>query len=135
VYSVSEPDTEEPNQDVILIREGGRLSEQTFIFGIDLGDPISGIRSATVETFNQAGDYSVGGSSFLVVSFSATASSVSLPLELIPDILPEGLEAFRATISPFEGFPHFGPPIIGGAFTNTEVRIIDNDCKYVLIIC
>jgi hypothetical protein len=133
VYSVSEPDAEEPNQDIILIREGGRLSEQNFGLIVNVGEPNFGIRSATVETLDQAGDYSAGGGSVFVVSFRATELSIRFPLTLFPDNFPEGLEAFRATLSPLEGFPHFGPPISGGAFVNTEVRIIDNDCKYMLI--
>jgi hypothetical protein len=131
VYTFTEPDVETPNSDVLLIREGGRRSEQTFLVAIDVGEPDSGIRSATLETFDVAGDYNTaaGGGSFIQVFFGPDQENVSLPLTLFPDTLPEGLEAFRATSIPSEGFPNFGPPISGGAFATTEVRIMDNDCK------
>jgi hypothetical protein len=130
VYTFTEPDVETPNNDVVLIREGGRRSEQTFLIAIDVGEPDSGIRSATLETLDQAGDYStVGGSSFIQVLFGPNQENVSLNLTFLPDLLPEGLEAFRATSTPSEGFPNFGPPTSGGAFATTEVRIVDNDCK------
>jgi hypothetical protein len=130
VYTFTEPNAEIPNNDVVLIREGGRRSEQSFLVAIDVGEPDSGIRSATLETFDQAGDYStVGGTSFIQVFFGPNQENVSLPLTFFPDTLPEGLEAFRATSTPSGGFPNFGPPTSGGAFATTEVRIMDNDCK------
>jgi hypothetical protein len=118
------------NGDVILIREGGRRSEQSFSIAVNVGVPDSGIRSATRKTSTQAGDYSVaGGTSFVQLFFGPNQENVSLLLTFFPDTLPEGLEAFRATSSRLEGFPTFGPPNSGGAFASTEVRIIDNDSK------
>jgi hypothetical protein len=125
VYIFSEPDVEVGTQDVRLIREGGRLSEQTFLVGVNVGEPDSGRRSAT---FDEPGDYTVGGG-FILVQFLPSQTSVSLPLTLFPDNFPEGLEAFRATSSPVEGFPNFGPPTSRGAFATTEVQIVDNDRK------
>jgi hypothetical protein len=129
LYILPEPDEERRNNDVVLIREGGCRSEQTFLVAVDVGEPDSGIRSATLEMLDQRGDYSVGGNSFIQVFFNPNQENVSLPLTLFPDNLPEGLEAFRATSAPFEGFPNFCPPTPGGAFATTEVRIVDNDCK------
>jgi hypothetical protein len=127
-----EPDVETRNSDVMLIREGGRLSEQTFLVAVGIGEPDSGLRSATIETLDQRGDYSVTGSTganFFQVFFGPIQTNVSLPLTFFPDDLAEGTEAFRATSAPFEGFPNFGPPNSGGAFATTEVRFIDNDSK------
>jgi hypothetical protein len=119
------------NRDVVLIRESGRQSEQAFLVAIDVGEPDSGIRSATLETFAQAGDYStVTGGSFVQVFFGPNQENVSLPLTLFPDTLPEGLEGFRATSTPSQGFPNFMPPNSRGAFATTEVRILDNDSKF-----
>jgi hypothetical protein len=131
VYTFTEPDKEGPNNDVLLIREGGRQSEQTFLVAVDVGEPDSGIRSATRDRFGQDGDYSVGENNFIQVFFVPNQINVSLPLTFFPDNVTEGLEAFRATSAPFEGFPNFGPPITRGAFATTEIRIIDNDSKQV----
>jgi hypothetical protein len=127
MYTFTEPDVETPNNDVVLIREGGRLTEQTFAVTVDVGEPDSGVRSATPETFGQAGDFSIRGGSQLI--FRPNQENVSLPLTLFPDTLPEGLEAFRATSTPSQGFPNFWPPNSGGAFATTEVLISDNDSK------
>jgi hypothetical protein len=130
VYTFTEPDVEIANNDIVLIREGGRRSEQTFIIAIDVGEPDSGIRSATLDSLEQYqyGDYGTGGG-FTQVFFSPGRENVSFPLTFFPDSLPEGLEAFRATSTPQEGFPNFRPPNSGGAFASTEVRIMDNDSK------
>jgi hypothetical protein len=145
LYTFTEPNRDEPITDVILIREGGRLSEQVFVIGVNVGEPDSGIRSATLDIFNRTGDYGTStlDSSFIQVFFDPSRENVSLPLTLFSDNFPEGLEAFRATSSPVAGFPNFGPPTAGGAFATTEVRIVDNDRKVynvstslvILIVC
>jgi hypothetical protein len=132
MYTFTEPDVETENRDVVLIREGGRRTEQTFAVAVAVGEPDSGIRSATLGggTFVRTiDDYSIGGGSLIRVIFSPNQENVSLPLTLFPDTLPEGPEAFRATSRPFEGFPNFEFPTSRGAFATTEVLISDNDSK------
>jgi hypothetical protein len=130
VYSFNEPEVVETSQEVTLIREGGRPSEQSFLVTVNVGGPDSGLRSATRATPEQSGDYGVGGeSTFIFVLFPSSALSVPLPLQFFPDDSPEGLEAFRATANPTEGFPNFRPPALGLAFATTEVQITDNDGK------
>jgi hypothetical protein len=96
---------------------------------IEFREPDSGLRSATPGTFDQSGDYEVGSVFGIQVFFPAAASSIPVPFTLLHDTLPEGLEAFKATSSPVENFPHFGRPTSGSAFVNTEVQIRDNDGK------
>ena len=133
LYTFSEPSTTVENiSDVMLIREGGRQSEQTFFVSVDVAEPGSGVRPATPRTIDASGDYSVETTSgFSIVEFPPHLSSVSLPLTLLSDTIPEGLEAFKVTANPSEGFANFGNPQSGNAFAATEVQIVDNDCELI----
>ena len=128
---MNEPDFETVNRDITLVREGGRLSEQTFHVTISL----SGTTNIPAATFllddeNNA-DYGLTiPLDFIELHFPPDQQNVTLPVILFSDDIPEGTEAFRATSTPSPNFPNFGPPSMGGAFASTNVLIIDDDCKF-----
>ena len=123
MYTFPEPDTTTLITEVTLVREGGRLSEQTF--GVALvfeGFFSEDVNAATLEL-----DYSIKNSTDNSISatFPAEAQNITVNFRLFGDSLPEGLEAFRVT--PFQiisGFPNFHPGSV------TEIEILDNDCKF-----
>ena len=51
-----------------------------------------------------------------MLDFPPEDQNVILQVILFRDDLPEGTEAFRATSTPSQIFPNFGPPSMGGAF-------------------
>ena len=132
-YSFEEPEFEILVLDVVLIREGGRLSEQTFQIVVSVGGTID-TPPATLEFVDpDRGDYSLGlQANFVTLLFRPSQQNTTLQLFLFSDDVPEGTEAFRATSTPSPGFPNFGAPSMGGAFASTEVFIADDDCKRVL---
>ena len=134
VYSFNEPDLspETVIKDITLVREGGRLSEQTFWVDISVGNVIN-MPPATLEFDDEAGgDYSLAlQGKFITLELKPFKQSVTLTVFLFRDDLPEGTEAFRATSKPSANFPNFGPPSMGGAFASTEIHIIDDECKFV----
>ena len=130
VYSFNEPSFETLITDIVLVREGGRRSEQTFQVTISVGGTIN-INPATL-AFEDAdrADYRLTSSfHFIMLRFPPTLQNISFFYFLFHDELPEGTEAFRATSTPSQNFPNFGPPSMGGAFANTDVLIIDDDRK------
>ena len=133
VYSLNEPDFETINRDIILVREGGRRSEQTFQVTISVSDTIN-IPAATLQfqfEDDNSADYRIEtGRDFVQLRFLPFQQNITLTVFLLSDGLPEGTEAFRATSTPSQNFPNFGPPSMGGAFASTNVLIIDDDCKF-----
>jgi hypothetical protein len=129
-YTLFEPTIDIQIHEVILVREGGRLSEQTFLVLIETDNPDSGVHPATAATVGQESDYSLGAD-FIQLPFFPQARNLSIPLQLYADELTEELEAFKLTSMPFEnlGFPSFGAPRRGLAFSTTEVQIADVNCK------
>ena len=140
MYDYFEPNTRTLIENVTLIKEDNRVSEQTFGISITFGSPGAGIRAATLqETAGQTTnfDYVVSspGVNRITRSFFPFQSEITLTFFLQPDELPEGTEGFRPTIAS-EGFPfpNFQLPLLNPlpaipAFQNTLVRILDNDCK------
>ena len=132
-YSFDEPDfVETVVGDIVLVREGGRLSEQTFQVSISVGGTIdiSLATLLTVEVDEEDADYSLTARrAFTELSFPPTVQNITFTVILFPDDVPEPTEAFRATSTPSPNFPNFGPPSMGGAFASTDVLIFDDDCK------
>ena len=129
-YFFDEPDFETIVNDIVLVREGGRRSEQTFQVSISVGGTIK-INPATLEFEDEdTADYRLASlTDFIALDFPPDRQSVTLTVILFRDDLPEGTEAFRATSTPSQNFPNFGPPSMGGAFASTVVLIFDDDRK------
>ena len=131
-YSFNEPDFESIVTDIVLVREGGRLSEQTFQVYVSISDGSTFNRHpATLEFEDEdTADYRLTSPrDFIMLDFPPEEQNVTLQVILFRDDLPEGTEAFRATSTPSQNFPNFGPPSMGGAFASTDVLIIDDDRK------
>ena len=132
-YSFSEPVVNTVFSNIVLVREGGRLSEQTFQVSIFVR-ALTTINTApaTLEFEDEdRADYRLSTSStnFIALNFQPTQQNITLRVVLLEDDLPEGTEAFRATSTPSPSFPNFGPPSMGGAFASTDVLIFDDDRK------
>ena len=133
-YSFTEPDFETIVNDIVLVREGGRRSEQTFQVSISVGGTIN-INPATLEFEDEdTADYRLTApQDFIMLNFPPDQQNITL-FFLFPDELPEGTEAFRATSTPSQNFPNYGPPSMGGAFAFTDILICDNDGKLACIL-
>ena len=129
-YSFDEPDFETIVNNIVLVREGGRLSEQTFQVSISVGTTFNR-PPATLEFEDEdTADYRLTApQDFIALDFPPDRQNITLTVILFRDDLPEGTEAFRATSTPSQNFPHFGPPSMRGAFASTDVLIFDDDCK------
>ncbi len=130
---------------VTLIKEDNRVSEQTFAIQITVGDPDQGVNLATLQQPGQVDegfDYviSTPGQNRIALPFPPDQSAITFTFTLFPDELAEGTEGFRAGIgsagTPFATFqlpsattrPRPMPP----AFPDTLIRIIDTDSKYTM---
>ena len=135
VYRYFEPDFLTFINNITLVKEDGRVSEQTFGVGITVSNPQM-LSPATLEpddtTINF--DYTLGcpRQTFTVLQFLPNQQSITFEFFLNGDGLPEGTEAFQASSTPVEGFPTFQAPITT-AFAATEIQIIDNDCKCITV--
>ena len=133
VYQYNEPDFLMYITNVTIVKEDNRVSEQTFGVGITVSNPLM-LSPATLETADNINfDYTLGspGDTFIVSQFLPNQQSIGFYFFLNSDELPEGTEAFQASLISVEGFPTFQPPI-STAYASTEVQIIDNDCKFKL---
>ena len=133
VYQYFEPDSLMFINNVTLVKEDGRVSEQTFGVGITVSNPQM-LSPATLETVNSSMyDYSLGvpGQTFIVLHFLPNQQSITFQFFLNGDNLIEGTEAFQASATTVEGFPTFQAPITT-AFPSTEIQMIDNDSKSTL---
>ena len=120
---------------VTLVKEDGRVSEQTYGVGITVSSPQM-LSPATLDTDDTSinFDYALGnsGQTFIILQFLPSQQSITFVFFLNSDELPEGTEAFQASSTPVEGFPTFQAPITT-AFPSTEIQIIDNDCKCITV--
>ena len=135
VYQYFEPDFLIVITNVTLVKEDGRVSEQTFGVGITVSNPQM-LTPATLESFDFSINFdyalSTPEQTFTVLNFFPSQQSVTFQFFLNGDELPEGTEAFQASSTPVEGFPIFQAPITT-AFASTEIQIIDNDCKCIIV--
>ena len=130
VYSVDEPAFENIINDIVLVREGGRFSEQTFQVSISVGSTINRHPATLAFEDEDTADYRLTApQDFIALDFPPDRQNITLSVILFRDDLPEGTEAFRATSTSSQNFPNFGPPSMGGAFASTDVLIFDDDSK------
>ena len=131
-YSFDEPEFETFVNDIVLVREGGRRSEQTFGVSISVGGTINR-PPATLEFVDEdRADYRLTSpADFIFLTFPPDRQNITFSFILFRDDLPEGTEAFRVTSTSSPNFPNYGSPSMGGtgAFASTDVLIIDDDCK------
>ena len=114
---------------VTLIKEGNRQSEQTFNISIRFGDPGTGIHTASSQhtTSDNNPDYVTPFDSVAVFqSFPPHEQVLVINITLLPDDLLEGLEGFRISATPV--FPVYDNPV--SSFTSTLIQIYDSDGKF-----
>ena len=138
-YDYFEPDFDTIITNLTLIKEDNRLSEQTFGVIVIFHDPGAGVRPATLqESFTQETpfDYLIDtpGNDDIVLVFQPFQSEITANFILLSDELPEGTEAFRASVESEGGFfPHFQVPGVISvnipAYSSTLVRILDDERK------
>ena len=94
-YTFNEPDFETLITDIVLVREGGRLSEQTFFVVISVRGTII-TPPATLEFVDEErADYKLASPrDFTVLRLGPVQQNVTLHLILYPDDFSEGTEAF-----------------------------------------
>ena len=123
-----------------MLKEDNVISEQTFLVSFQVTDSApSGTKSATIDQ-----DYSnlaAPGQTNQTALFFPFQQRIPFPFELISDTLPEGTEAFQASVSPedtrefedqngmlmVETFPTFHSPIY--VVLNIFIAILDDDRK------
>ena len=130
-YSFDEPEFQTVVNDIVLVREGGRRSEQTFQVTISVDGGTINIAPATLHFEDRdRADYRLSApGDFIQLNFPPDRQNITLTVTLFSDDFHEGTEAFGATSIPSQHFPHFRPPSMGGAFASTDVLINDDDCK------
>ena len=115
----------------MLVKENNVTTEQTYSVAITVTAPGNfSTRTATLQSENGRNhDYSLGepGMSFTTVCIQPNEQNVSFTFFLNHDEIYEGLESFQVIATPNNGFPTYGNPSI--LFTNTLIKILDNDSK------
>ena len=135
MYTVVEPSSDSGLGEVVLTKEDGRVSEQTFSVLVNVSE-------AFPNPATQDEDYRLGSSvNPFVVSFPPDSQTISLPITLLADTLPELNERFMISSSPststpgevLPGFvvPEYSPPV--SLFASTLVVVADNDREFRLI--
>ena len=131
MYTFTEPDFETVITDVVIVREGDRLSEQTFQVEISVHGTID-VPPATLEFEDETrADYRLTApANFIALNFEPHQKNITLAVILYHDDLLEGTEGFRTTCTPSPNFPnYFGPPSMEDAFASAQVLIVDDRCK------
>ena len=119
-----------------MLKEDNVISEQTFLVSFQVTDSApSGTQSAAID---QDYRFSGEGLTSTVEFFLASQQRIPFPFELRADTLPEGTEAFRASVSPedsrdigggmVEQFPTFLFPF--NLAVEIFITILDNDRKF-----
>jgi hypothetical protein len=133
------------NGPVFLAKENNVISEQTFLISFQVTDSApTNIQSAAIDqdySFERPGQTSA--SEF----FFPTQQRIIFPFTLLPDDLPEGTEAFQASVSPedtrqfvdengmlmVEQFPISLNPLT--LSSEIFITILDNDRKFQAYFC
>ena len=124
------------NGPIFLAKENNVTSEQTFLVSFQVTDSApSGTQSAAIDEDYR---FSAPGQTSNTNFFFPTQQRLSFPFELRADTLPEGTEAFRASVSPedsrdigggmVEQFPISLFPF--SLAVEIFVTILDNDRKF-----
>ena len=124
------------NGPIYLAKENDVISEQTFLLSIQVTD--SAPSGANIQPATLDADYRIG----VTLTFLAFQQRINFQFTLFPDTLPEGTEAFRASVSPqdtrmrpdgsTETFPTFLNP--ESLTSETFVVIEDDDRKFIFSI-
>ena len=134
------PTGQPENGPIFLVKEGNVISEQTFLVSYQVTDSApSGIQSATID---QDYRFAASGQISQTDFFPPLQQRIPFQFELHADALPEGTEAFQASVSPedaqdlgggnFEQFPTFlNPEILA---SEIFIRILDNDRKFPIMM-
>lgn len=113
--------------DVFLIKEENRSTEQTFSVLVTASDPTSGVSPATLQSTNTSVefDYVIGapGQSSIELVFPPALLRLPFVFSLNGDDVFEETEGFLVTSAP-SGIP-FDPPVT--SFSSAEIQIIDDD--------
>ena len=134
VYNYFEPDIETLFTNLTIVKDGGRVSEQTFRVGISVSDPTT-VTPATLRTSPSQldWDYSLGsvpGQTFFLRDIFSPSQSSMVAFFLNGDDSVEDVEGFVLTSSSETagGFPSFLSPLPSSttAFQSTTVQIIDS---------
>ena len=124
------------NGPIYLVKEGNVTSEQNFLVSFQVTDSApSDVQPATIDQ-----DYRFGqlGQTSVAEFFFSFQQRISFEFTLLADTLPEGTEAFQASVSPedtrdlgggnFEQFPTYLNPLT--LASEVFINILDNDRKY-----
>ena len=131
------------NGPVYLTKEDNVVSEQSFLVAIqviDSGPPGTSIQPATIGDL----DYRLvrGDQSSVTLSFPAYETRINVPFTLLADSVPEGTEAFQASISPvdtqmrLDGTIEIFPTFLSPHTLTSEIFVIieDDDRKLKTLI-
>ena len=128
------PTCQPENGPIFLLKEDNVISEQTFLVSFQVTDSApSGTQSATID---QDYRFAGPGQTSTIDFFLPTQQRLFFPFELRADILPEGTEAFQASVSPeytqdingmVEQFPTSLNPLT--LRSDIFITILDNDRK------
>ena len=123
------------NGPIFMAKENNVTSEQTFLVSFQVTDSaFFGIQSATIDQ-----DYRFGGPGQTSTTdfFFPMQQSIPFSFELLADTLPEGTEAFQASVSPedtrdlgggnFVQYPTSLPPLT--LRSEVFITILDDDRK------
>ena len=118
-----------------MLKEGGVISEQTFLVSIRVADSApSGIQSAAID---QDYRFGIADQTSLSEFFLPSQQRIPFQFELLADTLPEGTEAFQVSVSS-EDFRDFGGGLVEHFPTHQDplnltseifITILDDDCK------
>ena len=121
------------NGPIFLIKEGNMISEQTFIVALQVTDSApSGIQIATID---QDYSFASSGQTSRTDFFFPFQQRIPFRFVLFADTLPEGTEAFLASVSPEDtrdtgvGLPERFPTSLYPLTLRSEIfiTIVDND--------
>ena len=128
-YTFQEPSALRLIMDVKLIKEGNRITEQTYSVVVSVSNPPPPLSPATLQGQGGNYDYSlvVPGASSLVLDFGPNQQNQTFAFILYGNEIAEGTEGFEATSTANEGFPTFGAP--QNISATTLITILDDECE------
>ena len=131
------PTGQPENGPIFLLKEDNVISEQTFLVSFQVTDSApSGTQSTAID---QDYRFAGPGQTSETKLFLPTQQRIPFPFELLADTLPEGTEAFQASVSPEDTREFFDengmmmadqlPTSLNPSTLNSEIfiTIIDND--------
>ena len=121
-----------------MVKENNVTSEQTFLVSIQVTD--SAPTGTSIQPATLGADYSLAmnGQTSVTETFFAFEQRVAFQFTLFPDSLPEGTEAFQASVSPEDtrmrpdGTVEMFPTFLRSETLASEifVNIQDDDCMF-----